>query len=384
MRGGARMKRFSDMPRDKKLLYIFSIAFFCLPLILLLILPMGKYKLASALLFASAAAGVFFLVKKRSVLSIRRWQVLFLMATSAALYMMIYYLTGTRFGFVTVSSRLSLSSYTQNIIPIAIMIIAIEIIRAVLLAQKNTFARVMTYLGCVAADLIIYGGGWTGDFGGFMNIVGLILIPALASELLFHYISENYGMYPNIAYRFIVVVLQQMIPMEPALPDALKAFMRFFVPLLILLFIRTLYEKRKTFVTLRRKAVERVFCVIAVVVMISIVMLVSGQFLFGLVVIGSGSMTGELDVGDAAIYEKYDDDKIEVGQVIVFNRNGVKVIHRVTEISTINGQTRYYTKGDANPSADAGYIVDSDIVGVVRFKVRYLGYPSLWLRQLIE
>lgn len=378
------MKRFADIPSDKKLLYIISIAFFCLPLILLLILPMGKYRIVSALIFAAAAAIVFVLVKKRSALSIRRWQVLFLVATSAALYMMIYYLTGTRFGFVTVSSRLSLSSYTQNIIPIAIMIIAIEIIRAVLLAQKNTFVSVMTYFGCAAADLLIFGNGWTGDFNGFMQIAGMIIIPALASGLLFNYLSANHGIYPNIAYRFITVIIQMMIPIEPALPDALKASMRLFTPLLILLFIRALYEKRKTFVTLRRKTFERVVSVIGVVVMISIVMLISGQFFLGLVVIGSGSMTGELDIGDAAIFEKYDGEKIEVGQVIVFNRNNTKVIHRVIQISTINGQTRYYTKGDANPSADAGYIVDSDIVGVVRFKVQYIGYPSLWLRQLIE
>ena len=378
------MKRFSDIPSDKKLLYAISLAFFCLPLLLLVLLPIGKYKMVSALIFSAVAVAVVVIIKKRSVLSIRRWQVLGLVAISALLYLAIYYITGLKFGFVTFSSRYNLWSVLKNIIPIAIMIIAIEIIRAVLLAQKNTFVNVITYLGCAIADLLILGGANADGFNGFMNIAGMIFVPALASGILFNYISVNHGMYPNIAYRFITVVLQAFVPVEPAIPDALKAFMRFGVPLLIYIFIRALYETRKNFITRKKRIAGSVFSVIGVVVMISIVMLISCQFSFGLILIGSGSMTGELDKGDAAIFEKYDDQSIDVGQVIVFNKNNTKVIHRVVEVATINGQTRYYTKGDSNPDVDTGYIVDSDIVGVVRLRIRYIGYPSLWLRELIE
>jgi signal peptidase len=54
------------------------------------------------------------------------------------------------------------------------------------------------------------------------------------------------------------------------------------------------------------------------------------------------------------------------------------------KIEIINGVTRYYTKGDANEDNDAGFIVDSDIVGVVNYKVPYLGYPTLWMRSLFK
>ena len=52
------------------------------------------------------------------------------------------------------------------------------------------------------------------------------------------------------------------------------------------------------------------------------------------------------------------------------------------KIENINGQLRYYTKGDANEDPDAGFITSSDIVGTVRFKIPYIGYPTLWLRSL--
>ena len=50
----------------------------------------------------------------------------------------------------------------------------------------------------------------------------------------------------------------------------------------------------------------------------------------------------------------------------------------------MDGERRYITKGDANEGNDSGYRTDSDIVGVVRLKVVYIGYPSLWLRQIMN
>ena len=44
----------------------------------------------------------------------------------------------------------------------------------------------------------------------------------------------------------------------------------------------------------------------------------------------------------------------------------------------------YYTKGDANAKADDGYRVDSDIEGVLNFNVKYIGYPTLWLRDIFK
>ena len=75
---------------------------------------------------------------------------------------------------------------------------------------------------------------------------------------------------------------------------------------------------------------------------------------------------------------------IEEGQVIAFEKNDRVVIHRVVDIQIINGQTRYFTKGDANTSNDDGFIYDYDIVGIVNFKIPYIGYPTLWLRSLFN
>lgn len=378
------MRRLSEIPNDKRVLYIISTALVCL-LLLLLILPIGQYKLILSLLLVAFAVATCLAVKKRSILSMHKWQVLFLIAVSAVLYLMIYYLTGIHFGFVRFHAGLSWSSFAKNIIPIAIIIIAIEIIRAVLLAQQNKLASILVFVSCVAVDMLISGSmGKIVEFNGFMDAVGMVFMPAITSGVLYHYLSKNYGMYPNIVFRLVTTLYAYIIPIQPAMPNAIKAFFRLFVPIILFLFIRALYEKNKSFVRRKGRIASVVASAFVAVVMISIVMLVSCQFSVGMIVIGSDSMTGEFNKGDAVIYHEYEDQKIQPGQVIVFNKNNIKVIHRVVDIQTINGQTRYYTKGDANDNVDDGYITRSDIVGITSLKVSYVGYPTLWLRGLFE
>jgi signal peptidase I len=95
-------------------------------------------------------------------------------------------------------------------------------------------------------------------------------------------------------------------------------------------------------------------------------------------------MTGEINKGDMIIYERYEDQEIKEGQVIVFLKNNRRIVHRVVEIEYVGGETRYYTKGDANDGLDSGYRVEEDLFGVTDMKIAYIGYPSLWLREMLE
>ena len=100
--------------------------------------------------------------------------------------------------------------------------------------------------------------------------------------------------------------------------------------------------------------------------------------------IGSTTVKTVLRDGDVVVYEKYDGHIISEGDVIIFDKDGRTTVHRVVEIERIDGKTRYYTKGDANDSNDVGYITDENIEAVTKFKIAYLGYPSLWLRDVFK
>ena len=298
---------------------------------------------------------------------------------------MLYYLTGLHFGFFKSLYPMSMSVFLFFILPIGTIIVSIEIIRKILLSQNNKIVNVLIFISSMIVDILIFGTiNDIKSFNYFMDFFGLTLIPAITSNILYHYLSKRYGIYPNIVYRLLITLYPYIIPYVPSTPDSLVSFCKLIIPLIIYYFIDSLYETKKQFATHKKSKLSYIGTGFFVVAMISIVMIISGQFKYSVIVIGSESMSGELNKGDIALYEKYDGQTIEEGQIIIFEKNNKNVIHRVIEIKQINGETRYYTKGDANEGMDDGYIVQSQIVGITNFKIAYLGYPTIWIRDIFN
>ena len=116
------------------------------------------------------------------------------------------------------------------------------------------------------------------------------------------------------------------------------------------------------------------------VLAVCFMMLISCEFRYKFLIIATESMTGSIDKGDGVIYEEYTGQHIEEEDVIVFLLDDLVTVHRVVEVTHINGENRYYTKGDANDTLDRGFATDAEVLGVVKAKIPYLGYPTLWLR----
>lgn len=372
---------------DRKILNISSIALFA-ALFIALIIPFGESgRIVAAILLLPAAVLIYTFIKKRSILSINKKQVLIIMGAAALVYIMLYYLTALKFGYYRNPYRLSFVNFFKYVLPISAIIFSSEIIRFVFVAQNNRLAHVFSYLSLVIADVLITSNiPSITTFNRFMNAVSGGLFIALVSNLLYNYVSKRYGVYPNLAYRFITTLHAYIIPIVPGISEALVHLFGILLPLAIYVFIDALFEKRKKYALQNTSRFWRIFSrvltVIIVILVILTVMLVSNQFYYGALVIATDSMTGELNRGDVAFFERYEDQLIIEGQVIVFEKYDSMIVHRVAKIEIINGQRRYYTKGDANDAFDAGYITDADIRGLVDYKLPYFGMPTLWVRSL--
>lgn len=370
---------------DKKILRSITVITLTVLLIAMLVPGESTGRLLSAPLLLLLAPLTAILVKKRAVLSIDKSSVLFLCLGFGAVYLLLYYLTGLYFGFSKNPYLFNPSNFLSFILPITVTIIATEIIRAVAVCQKDKICDAICYASCILAEVLICGNiHYVISFNRFMDLVGLTLIPAVISNLLYHYISRRYGAFPNIVFRLMSTLYLYVIPYVPAMSDSLFALYNMVIPVVIYSFISALYGKKRRYAVKKRNRAGKILTAAVVALMIGTVMLISNQFRYGIFVIATPSMTGELNVGDAAIFEKYDDQNIVEGQVIVFERDGSMVVHRVVNIEKINGVIRYYTKGDANFDNDEGYVVTSQIVGLVNFKIPYVGYPTLWLRSLFH
>ena len=134
---------------------------------------------------------------------------------------------------------------------------------------------------------------------------------------------------------------------------------------------------------------------IASYVVILIIVLIAAQHLN---VVVSGSMEPAFYRGDIVLIEKADFfginefnvDDVAVGDVVVYDAKWFNqpVIHRIINITDINGTTMYLIKGDNNNAPDPYYVTKSQIQSKVvtwgdnLVVIPKIGYLSLWLRGL--
>ena len=372
------------MSKDKKIIYASAFTII-LALLGALFLPSKSGRVITALFLVIFAVAIFFLIKKRPILSINKNTVLLIMVAMGVVCLVLYYLTGLHFGFYKSSTPLTVSNFFKNILPIATIIITIEFIRYVFLAQHAKFMGVLTFIMGTLSEVLVFTTLTSLEtFGRFMDMVGLYLFPALTANLLYNFLSKRYGFLPGITYRALMTLYPYVLPLYPQTPDVLFSFAKLLIPLAIWFFLYSLYDQRKSYEKPKSRIAGLLTMGLSALIMISIVLLISGEFRYRTIIIATESMTGSINKGDAIVYEEYDGQYIKEQDVIVFLQEDRRIVHRVVDIENINGVTRYYTKGDANGDPDPGYITTSDIEGIVLFKIPYVGQPSILIRDAFK
>ncbi|MCF0226654.1 MAG: signal peptidase I [Methanobrevibacter sp.] len=134
--------------------------------------------------------------------------------------------------------------------------------------------------------------------------------------------------------------------------------------------------------------------VVSYIIIIIIALLIAQH----LNVVVSGSMEPVFQRGDIVAVEKanllgiheFDPKDVRVGDIVVYNAKWVKepVIHRVINITEINGSTYYVIKGDHNNAPDPYYVEPNQItdrvitIGGNPVIIPYIGNINLWIKGL--
>ena len=145
------------MNRDKKMLYAISTISFAI-LLVILALTAKNSKIITAVAMALIAPVIFVLIKKRGALSISKREALLLTTVLAALYVIMILIAGT---FVTSYKNpyfVNGERLLTQILPLVVIIVGSEIVRYVLLCQKDKYASAMSWLICVLAEVLMFSG----------------------------------------------------------------------------------------------------------------------------------------------------------------------------------------------------------------------------------
>lgn len=308
-------------------------------------------------------------------------------------FLILYYLFGIIIGFAESNNYLTLYGLTVFIIPTILKIVFKEHLRNSLLTKSgnNKFLIVYSVILFIMIDVLsAISILKITDAHEVFIFTALVLLPSITVNIFATYVNIKVGYMPVIICLLIISLYQYVIPIIPNPSEYLKSIIDFILPILVLFKVRKIvneYSDKDEEIdrNYRRSAV--IMLIIPITLTIVVVYFVSGYFRYYALAIASGSMHPVFDRGSVVITEqvkdKYDNyNKLKEGEIIAFKADKIIVVHRIIRIVNIGDEVFYYTKGDANEEEDNYLIKKENIIGIVRFKIPYIGYPTVWFSEI--
>lgn len=222
------------------------------------------------------------------------------------------------------------------------------------------------------------------SFNQLYEFFALIFVQSISKNLLLNYVTKRYGIKPCLCYRLIMDLYIYILPIVPKINVFIEGVILLVFPYVVYSLLKSLENHNKLEPIRKTKKHNKISTIIFSVVFAVLVALVSREFEYAMIAIGSGSMTGTVNKGDAIIYKKYhqDTDTLKEGDIIVYVKENVTIVHRIYRIYNLDGETVYQTKGDYNENADNWVVKKGDITGMVKFRVLLIAWPSVYLNEI--
>ncbi len=367
--------RFLNNDRNRSNFIFHMISFVCL--ILLFFFRESKY--IRSLLVASLIILVFVSIllfghrKDRS--NSLKLKSLLNIIIALLVYLIIIYFLGIRTDYV---KNVYSFKNIENLIYIILTGVLLEVLRYQLVFKNLNDKREYLYIliTYVFIDVCI------ANPYKYIGPIALILIISIEKNLLLNK-SIEYGYKGNIIYILVLEVLPYILS-YPSLSSFLYVvFITILNTVLYLLLLTPNRKKDMERADRFRKSSFLAIEVILIIFVVTTIMLVSGLFRYSLSSIASNSMYPSLQKGDGIIIKKLNEQEkgdLKAGDIIAFREDDYIITHRIIEIN----KGYYTTKGDNNNIKDVTKRKKDDIIGIVKFRIPYIGYPSVMVSEMIN
>jgi len=383
---------------DRMILGVFTLALLLVAQVIFLLIPNELVLLHTHALrpFAYAAALiVIFEFAGRDMRPIPKKRITIMLAGfGAGFYCIGLLVCGLIFGFVGNRLVSGIALFFNHVWIYGTVVIFSEILRHKLIRstkknRRNLMAVLVTLVYTFAGLDVLRGFNNIGAADVFFGSI----LPALALNATLTYIAFR-GALPallliRVAYTLIPVFL-------PVLPDV-SGVAWSMIECVLLFITAVLYQcgmsDKRLAVRERRREKYRKKSVAGYIVLVSLAVFLIifnlRVFSYYPAVVLTESMSGAIERGSVVFVKKLspDDvrDYVKQGDVILFQYGQVEVMHRVIEFRyNAAGERVFITKGDANPNADVYPVEISQVLGISRAYIPYIGYPSVWLNIILR
>lgn len=300
-------------------------------------------------------------------------------------FLLLVYIIGIFPGFTKYVYAHDIINIIKNTFPVIVIIITQEIIRFIVSKNSENNLKPLIFLTIIYISLSIV---MEISYYNFYSIeqafkfLSIICLPIIAKQLIYSYITYKVSLTPTIILRIAYEIYIFIFPFFPKLSEYLLSVVGVIFPYIIYCFLsKTIQYAEKSNLYIK-KVFKNIFLIPIAIFLVILIILISGIFKYQLIAIGSNSMIPVYERGDAVLFEKISNKKtIKKGDILVFYRNETVMTHRVVLIKKENNKLIFKTKGDNNEELDQFDTEENKVLGVVKYKVKYIGYPTIWLTE---
>ena len=301
-------------------------------------------------------------------------------------YVLIYYLLGLIFGFSHNGYSTSIKGIITNFLSLYSIVFLQEYSRYRLLNYNRSKFNVIfitIFFIIINIDLFFFINASHLDL---FNYILRSFIPVIIMNITLSYLAYNVGYLSSYIYRGILEAIIIFSPIITNIHALLLCLLYLVISYFIYLSISNKIMLENRVITKRDIKKDKNGSMILLFIFVFILILfVIGVFKYKPVTILSPSMKNSFDKGDIVIVEKIKScDKLKKGDIIYYKNNNVYIVHRIVSIDYINNKYIIKTKGDNNNTVDEWDVKEENIEGIIRGKVKYLGWPSIIISDLFK
>lgn len=306
-------------------------------------------------------------------------------------FLIIIYGLGLIVGFLSTSYSLTLINIFKNSFPVFLILIIEELVRYNI-CKKGENNKLIIYISVVIFTFVdismIISNYDLNDISNILKLSTLVVCPSVFKNVMLSDFSKKYGYEVCITYQLIMGLYIYIVPIFPNLNEYLESVIMSILPIFILILINMQFEIEKKEDIRDKHIASKILSVIIILIVIIIICLFSNLFPWWIAIVGSGSMTPTINVGDAIIVDKIAKEEmaeLKVGDILVFKVGKSMYTHRIINIDVKNDEYYISTKGDRKGNVVDDWTVKSnDVIGVVKFRIPYVGYPTVQLNRLLK
>lgn len=320
-----------------------------------------------------------------------RKEIITILVISVFLFYAITYSAVFFWGILENKIVFTFSLLLNNIIPLFLIIILTELLRFIIIRKGRGYKSIwiLAIILFTLIEVSIKMKGYDLNIGiDLLRFSIEVLSISIVKNILLCYLVNRTGYKATIIFRLIYEIPLYILPFFPNLGIFIDSVTKIIFPGILLFIFLFKYEIPNKYDIIKEKIKSKVghkICYgIIVIIMGLLVALSSAKFNLFTIVVGSGSMRPVIQKGDLVLVKKVKPNTLKKDDILVFNHERITVVHRIIEIKTQNGEPVFYTKGDANKNADDYGIDSENAIGKVIFKIKYIGYPTIWINDQIK